>query len=181
MGWKQEWRKIGREKYSRKWHFPLKSEKNIWTKLPSPLINVSSFFSFFFSFFFFDFSFCSFFFFSLLFLCNVGFLFFVFCFLFFSLVLLGGGFFFFSFFFFFLIFIFIFIFKKTLLDDFLCYFLKCPLSSIHNFLKMYNVLLFVLFKRNMMVNLYKLYFQPNQKVFHPFTFPPSQPNTNEKN
>ena len=83
--------------------------------------------------------------------------------------------------FFFLIFIFIFIFKKTLLDDFLCYFLKCPLSSIHNFLKMYNVLLFVLFKRNMMVNLYKLYFQPNQKVFHPSTFPPSQPNTNEKN
>ena len=45
----------------------------------------------------------------------------------------------------------------------------------------YNVLLFVLFKRDMMVNLYKLYFQPNQKIFHPSTFPPSQPNTNEEN
>ena len=48
------------------------------------------------------------------------------------------------------------------------------------FLK-YNILLFVLFKRDMMVNLYKLYFQPNQKIFHPSTFPPSQPNTNEEN
>ena len=38
-----------------------------------------------------------------------------------------------------------------------------------------------LFKRDMMVNLYKFYFQPNQKVFHPSTFSPSQPNTNEEN
>ena len=30
-----------------------------------------------------------------------------------------------------------------------------------------------------MVNLYKPYFQPKQKVFHPFTFSSSQPNTNE--
>ena len=33
--------------------------------------------------------------------------------------------------FFFLIFIFIVFLKKKLLDDFLCYFLKCPISSIH--------------------------------------------------
>ena len=46
------------------------------------------------------------------------------------------------------------------------------------FFKVYNVLLFVLFKRDMMVNLYKPYFQPNKKKFHPFTFPLSQPNTN---
>ena len=38
-----------------------------------------------------------------------------------------------------------------------------------------------------MVNLYQLYFssshflsQPNKKVFHPSTFPPFQPNTNER-
>ena len=56
-----------------------------------------------------------------------------FCFLFFLfLVLSGGGFFFFSFFIF-LIFYFYYFFKKKLLDDFLCYFLKCPLSTIHNF------------------------------------------------
>ena len=79
------------------------------------------------------------------------------------------------------LFFFIFFFKKTLLDDFLCYFLKCSLSSIHNFLKKYNILFFVLFKRDMIVNLYKPYFQPNQKVFHPFTFPPFQPNINEEN
>ena len=47
--------------------------------------------------------------------------------------------------------------------------------------KKYNVLLFVLFKRDMMLNLYNPYFQPNQKVFHPSTFPPSQPNTNKEN
>ena len=46
--------------------------------------------------------------------------------------------------------------------------------------KKYNVLLFVLFKRDMMVNIYKPYFQSNQKVFHHSTFPPFQPNTNEK-
>ena len=49
------------------------------------------------------------------------------------------------------------------------------------FKKKYNKLPFVLFKRDMMVNLYKLYFQPNQKVFHPSTFPPSQLNTDEEN
>ena len=47
--------------------------------------------------------------------------------------------------------------------------------------KNYNVLLFVLLKRDIMVNLYKLYFQSNQKVFHPFTFSPFQPNTNGEN
>ena len=46
--------------------------------------------------------------------------------------------------------------------------------SIHFFFK-YNVLHFVLFNRDMIVNLYKLYFQPNKKVFHPSTFPLSQP------
>ena len=74
--------------------------------------------------------------------------------------------------FFFLNFYFYYFFKKTLLDDFLCYFLKCPLSSMQNFFLKYNVLPFVLFKRDMMVNLYKPYFQKNQKVFHPSTFPP---------
>ena len=73
------------------------------------------------------------FFFFWLFLCNAWLFVFVFCFLFFSfflsLVLLGGGFFFFSFFFL-LNFNFYYFFKKTLLDDFLYYFLKCPLSSI---------------------------------------------------
>ena len=72
-------------------------------------------------------------------------------------------------------------FKKTLLVDFLCYFLKCPLSSMRDFFKKYNVLLFVFFKRDMMVNLYKLYFQLNQKYFHPSAFSSSQPNTNEEN
>ena len=57
--------------------------------------------------------------------------------------------------------------------------IKCP--SIHNFFKKYNVLLFILFNRDMMVNLYNLYFQPNKKVFYPFTFPSSQSNTNEGN
>ena len=83
--------------------------------------------------------------------------------------------------FFFLNFNYNYFFKKTLLDDFLCYFLKCSLSSIHKIFKKYNVLLFVLFKKDMMVNLYKFYFQPNQKIFHPSTFPPSQSNTNEEN
>ena len=45
------------------------------------------------------------------------------------------------------------------------------------FLKKYNVLLFVLFKRDMMVNLYKSYFQSNKKIFHLFTFPHFQSKT----
>ena len=107
---------------------------------------------------------------------------FFFSFFFLCLVLLGrGGLFFFSFSFFFLNFNYNYFFKKTLLDDFLCYFLKCSLSSIHKIFKKYNVLLFVLFKKDMMVNLYKSYFQPNQKVFHPSTFSHFQPNTNEEN
>ena len=36
-----------------------------------------------------------------------------------------------------------------------------------------------LFNRDMMVNLYKLYFQLNKKVFYLLIFPPSQPNTIE--
>ena len=49
--------------------------------------------------------------------------------------------------------------------------MKCP--SIHNFFFKYNVLLFVLCNRDMMVNLYKIYFQQNKKAFHP--------NTNKEN
>ena len=141
----------------------------VWsvTKTAPTSFNISgSFFFFFFFFFSFDFSFVT------LTFCFCFFSFFFFL----SLVLSGGG-----FFFFFLNFYFYYFFEKTFLDDLLCYFLKCPLSSVHNFILKYNILLFVLFKRDMMVNLYKPYFQPNQKVFHPSTFPPSQPNTNQEN
>ena len=148
----------------------MKSGKNIWTKL-LPLLLTFLFFSFF-SFFFFLLTFH--------FSGKAGFLFFFFVFFsFFGFVktwwvLLLFLFFFFNFNFYYFL-------KKTLLDDFLCYFLKCPFSSIHNFFKKYNVILFVLFKKDMMVNLYKSYFQSNQKVFYPSTFSPSQPNTNEEN
>ena len=74
----------------------------------------SSFFSFFFFFFFW------------LFVCNVGFFFF-FGFAKWWILLL--------FLLFFLNFYFYYFFRKTLLDDFLCYFLKCQFSSIHNFKK----------------------------------------------
>ena len=47
--------------------------------------------------------------------------------------------------------------------------MKCPFIL---FFFKYNVFFFVLFNRNMMLNLYKLYFQPNKKNFHPSTFPP---------
>ena len=40
---------------------------------------------------------------------------------------------------------------------------------------------FFLFNSDIMVILYKLYFQPNKKVFHPSIFLPSQPNTIEGN
>ena len=49
------------------------------------------------------------------------------------------------------------------------------------FFKKYNVLLFVLFNRDNVVNLYKFYFQRIKKVFHLSTFPPFQSNTNERN
>ena len=91
----------------------VKSRKNIWTKLPPPLINVYDFFFFFFYFSFVTLA-CSFFFFFSFFSFDFSFvmLAFWFCFLFFfSLVLSCGGFFFFSFFFFYLIFFF---FKKIL-------------------------------------------------------------------
>ena len=48
-------------------------------------------------------------------------------------------------------------------------------------IKKKKVLPFILFNRDMMVNLYKLYFQQNKKVFRSSTFPLSQPNTNEGN
>ena len=45
---------------------------------------------------------------------------------------------------------------------------------------------YILCNKSIIVNLYKLYFssfpfslQPNKKVFHPLTFPPFQPNTQE--
>ena len=94
-------------------------------------------FWFFFFFFFFYFSFltlaCSFFFLFYFISFDFSFVTLAFCFLFlYSSVLSGGGFFFFSFFFF-LNFYFYYFFKKTIFKDFLCYFLKYPLSSIHNF------------------------------------------------
>ena len=49
------------------------------------------------------------------------------------------------------------------------------------FKKKYNMLPFILFNRGMMVNLYKLYFKQNKKVFYSSTFLPSQLNTNERN
>ena len=87
----------------------VKSGKNIWTKLPPPLLTFLAPFFFLFSFFFW------------LFLCNAGFWFFVFVFFFFSCFFLwfcqvvGSS-------SFFLIYIFIIFFKKTFLDDFLYYF-----------------------------------------------------------
>ena len=59
--------------------------------------------------------------------------------------------------------------------------------SIQFFFLIINVLLFVyIFSKDIMVNLYQLYFssshflsQLNKKVFHPSIFPPFQPNTNE--
>ena len=48
-------------------------------------------------------------------------------------------------------------------------------------IKKKKVLPFILFNRDMMVNLYKLYFQQNKKVFRSSTFPLSQSNTNEGN
>ena len=59
--------------------------------------------------------------------------------------------------------------------------------SIQIFFLIINVLLFVyIFSKDIMVNLYQLYFstshflsQPNKKFFHPSTFPPFQPNSNE--
>ena len=98
-----------RETWSDKW------EKYLDKTVP-PLFNVYG--SFIFSF---DFSFV-----------RLAFWFFFFFFV--SLVLSGCGFFFFSFFFI-LNFYFYYFFKKMLLDDFLFYFLKCPLLSIHNFKK----------------------------------------------
>ena len=91
-----------RENWSKKW------EKYLNKTVPPLLTFLASFFFF------------------LLFLSLVT-LAFCFCFWFFQW---RGGSFFFSFFFFFNFLIFFL--KKTLLDDFLCYFLKCPLSSIHN-------------------------------------------------
>ena len=45
---------------------------------------------------------------------------------------------------------------------------------------------YLLCNKGIIVNLYKLYFssypfslQPNKRVFHPLTFPPFQPNTQE--
>ena len=100
-----------------------------WQKLPPPFLTFLALFSF--SFFFsFDFSFVT------LTFCFCFFSFFFFL----SLVLLGGG-----FFFFFLNFYFYYFFKKTFLDDFLCYFLKCPLSSIHNFFLKKSIMYYFLF------------------------------------
>ena len=111
----------------------------------------SSFFSFFF-FFSFDFSFVT-----------LAF--------FFSLVLPNGGFFFFSFFFF-LIFIFIIFLGKHFWMISYAIFWNVNFHLYTILKKIYNVLLFILFKRDMMVNLYKLYFQLNQKFSIPPFFQP---------
>ena len=47
-------------------------------------------------------------------------------------------------------------------------------SIYSQFFLKYNMLLFVLFNKNMIVNLYKFYSQPNKKVFYLSTFSPSQ-------
>ena len=46
---------------------------------------------------------------------------------------------------------------------------------------------YILYNKNIIVNLYKLHFlsfsfslQPNKNIFHPSTFPPLQPNTHEE-
>ena len=76
----------------------------------------------------------------------------------------------------------VFVFRKKFWVNFLCFFYFYWSVHLDTIFLKYNMLLFVLFNRDMMVNLYKLYFQPNKKVFHPLsTFPPSQPNTNEGN
>ena len=64
---------------------------------------------------------------------------------------------------------------------FFIYFNEVSIYTQFFFFFKYNVLLFVLFKRDMIVNLFKLYFQSNKKNFYPYTFPPFQPNTNEGN
>ena len=74
-------------------------------------------------------------FFFLLFLCIVGFLFFVFFFFVFSFFGFVRWWVLLLFLLFFLNFYFYYFFKKMLLDDFLFYFLKCPLLSVHNFKK----------------------------------------------
>ena len=141
----------------------VKSGKNIWTKLPPHLFYVTGFFFIFSFYFFFSFDFS---------IVTLAF--------FFSLVLPNGGFFFFSFFFF-LIFIFIIFLGKHFWMISYAIFWNVNFHLYTILKKIYNVLLFILFKRDMMVNLYKPYFQPNQKVFHPFTFRLFQPNTNEEN
>ena len=150
----------------------VKYGKNIWTKLSLPLLTFLAFF------FLLTFPFCA----------NAGFFsfFFFFCYFFFfflSLVLLGrGGFFFFSFSFLFIFYFFNFIIflRKHFWMIFYAIFWNVHFHLYTIFKKKYIVLLFVLFKRDMMVNLYKSYFQSNQKVFHSSTFLPFQPNTNEE-
>ena len=51
---------------------------------------------------------------------------------------------------------------------FFLFLLKCPSIHIFFFLNVYNVLLFVLFNRDMMVNLYKIYFHTKKKMFSIF-------------
>ena len=50
-----------------------------------------------------------------------------------------------------------------------------------------NNFVYILFNKDIKVNLYKLHFlyshfslQPNKRLFHPFTFSPLQPNTYEE-
>ena len=50
---------------------------------------------------------------------------------------------------------------------FFLFLLKCPSIHIFFFLNVYDVLLFVLFNRDMMVNLYKIYFHTKKKKCFP--------------
>ena len=101
----------------------MKSEKNIWTKLPPPSL---TFLAFLFSFFFWLF----------LSLVTLAFCFcFCFCFFLFSFFGFVRTWWVLLLFLLFLKFLFLLFFKKTLFGWFLCYFLKCSLSSIHNFKK----------------------------------------------
>ena len=63
------------------------------------------------------------------------------------------------------------------------FFFSCSVYQYTVFFFFKNIMcyFFVLFNRDMMINLYKLYFQPNKKVFYLSTFSHFQPNINEGN
>ena len=64
---------------------------------------------------------------------------------------------------------------------------NCPVALVNKVFFFFNISLsYILYNKNIIVNLYKLRFssssfslQPNKKDFHPPTFPSLQPNTHE--